>query len=173
VAHCLHEVGLGSLLADLLTERELADRRDVGTDIRLLTRRLVAVTHWVATHPPTRGLALGYHGASTGAAAALRAAAELGDVIGAVVSRGGRPDLAADRLAAVAAPTLLVVGGRDPEVLELNRQASARMRAPCEVTVVDGAGHLFAEPGVLRVASRLAAGWFSRHLRADVPAATG
>ena len=112
---------------------------------------------------------MGYFGASTGAAAALRAAAAAGDVVQAVVSRGGRPDLAADRLPYVTAPTLLLVGGRDPEVLELNRRAAAMLRCPHRLIVVEGAGHLFAEPGTLETVARLAAEWFTAHLASAAP----
>ena len=133
-------------------------------DIPLLAERLVAATRWAQTDSQTAGLPIGYFGASTGAGAALWAAAELGDEVGAVVSRGGRPDLAAPRLADVRAPVLLIVGGRDDVVLELNRQAQSGMRARCELSIVPGATHLFEEPGALEEVSRLAAEWFERHL---------
>ena len=162
VADTLNAAGVATLLFDLLTDAEADDRRNVF-DVGLLGRRLVLATTWCreqGVHLPT-----GFFGASTGAAAALIAAADLGDDVGAVVSRGGRPDLAAERLTAVTAPTLLIVGGRDVEVLELNRQAAARLTA-CEhqVVVVPGATHLFEEPGTLKQAADLAASWFVTHL---------
>ena len=163
VARVLRAAGLGTLLTDLLTEGEDADPR-TRFDIDLLTRRLVAVTRWLREEPPTRDLALGYFGASTGAAAALRAAAELGPAIAAVVSRGGRPDLAAPVLHRVAAPTLLIVGGRDDVVVDLNRQAFKKLPGPKELTIVPGATHLFPEPGALDEVARLATAWFVRHL---------
>lgn len=163
VASVLRATGLGTLLTDLLTEDEDADPQ-ARFDIDLLTRRLLAVTRWLAGEPSARGRALGYFGASTGAAAALRAAAALGPEIAAVVSRGGRPDLAAPDLHRVEAPTLLIVGGRDEIVIDLNRQAYARLRAPKELTIVPGATHLFPEPGALEEVARLATAWFARYL---------
>jgi putative phosphoribosyl transferase len=154
-----------TLLLDLLTTDEELDRAKVF-DIPLLAARLVAVTRWAQTDTQTTGLPIGYFGASTGAGAALWAAAELGDDIRAVVSRGGRPDLAAPRLADVRAPVLLIVGGRDDVVIELNRQAQSRMRARCELSIIPGATHLFEEPGALEEVSRLASNWFQRHLLA-------
>jgi putative phosphoribosyl transferase len=168
VAATLNRAGLATLLFDLLTEPE-GRRRELVFDIPLLARRLEDVTRWAIADPATRGLAVGYFGASTGAAAALRAAAAVGEVVGAVVSRGGRPDLAADRLAYVSAATLLLVGSRDPEVLELNRHAAAMLRCPHRVSVVDGAGHLFSEPGTLEAVARLAVAWFEEYLAATVP----
>jgi putative phosphoribosyl transferase len=159
VAATLNEAGFATLLFDLLTESE-AGRRELVFDIPLLARRLELVTRWALEEPSTRDLPLGYFGASTGAAAALRAAAAVGDSVRAVVSRGGRPDLAADRLPYVAAPTLLIVGSHDPEVLELNRRAAAMLRCPHRLAVVPGAGHLFEEPGALEAVERLAADWF-------------
>jgi putative phosphoribosyl transferase len=163
VAAALGKRGLATLLLDLLTEEEELDRVNVF-DIALLTERLVAATRWAQAEPPTAKLPVGYFGASTGAAAALSAAAELGEAIRAVVSRGGRPDLAASRLADVRAPVLLIVGGRDELVLELNREAQGLLRAPSKLAVVPGATHLFEEPGALDEVSCLAADWFECHL---------
>lgn len=164
VADALAAAGLGSLLVDLLTEREARDRRRVF-DIPLLGRRLAAVTRSLREqHPDPR---LGYFGASTGAAAALWAAAEPDLRIGAVVSRGGRPDLAGARLGSVRAPTLLVVGGADSTVLALNQQAAQRLRCPWDLQVVPGATHLFPEPGALEQVASLAIAWFSQHLRSS------
>ena len=162
VADVLRRAGLATLLMDLLTEEEDRDY-EMRFDIDLLTRRLVAATRWIGTEPRTSGLAIGYFGASTGAAAALNAAARLGEGIGAVVSRGGRPDLA-DALDQVRAPTLLIVGGLDTEVIALNRQAYAQLRAEKELTIVPGATHLFEEPGTLEQVADLAARWFTRRL---------
>ena len=171
VAEILNRRGLATLLFDLLGPEEAANRTRVF-DIPLLAGRLEAVTRWTRGDDELAGLPIGYFGASTGAAAALRAAGELGDVVGAVVSRGGRPDLAEDRLGFVTAPTLLVVGGHDRAVLELNREAAALMRCPHEMRLVPGAGHLFEEPGALEMVARLAGDWFARHLTAAaVPAA--
>jgi putative phosphoribosyl transferase len=163
VARRLAAVGFATLLFDLLTEREEADRRNVF-DIDLLTRRLIDATGWVRETPELSGLPVGYFGASTGAAAALCAAARLGDEIRAVVSRGGRPDLANHALPAVHAPTLLIVGGDDWNVLEFNDEAASLLGGPQELAVVHGAGHLFEEPGALDRVADLAAGWFTRHL---------
>lgn len=162
VALTLNEHGLVTLLLDLLLVEE--DERSNVFDIGLLTGRLVAATQWAQRGPGLEGLALGYFGASTGAAAALAAAAELGTQVLAVVSRGGRPDLAAERLEEVRAPVLLVVGERDETVLELNRQALTMLRVPAELAVVPRATHLFEEPGALEEVSELAAGWFERYL---------
>ncbi|PBC76803.1 putative phosphoribosyltransferase [Streptomyces sp. TLI_235] len=167
VAGELNRAGLATLLFDLLTPAEEIDRVKVF-DTELLGGRLAAVTRLVAGRPDCAGLPVGYFGASTGAAAALRAAAEPDLRVAAVVSRGGRPDLAADRLAEVTAPTLLIVGGADRTVLELNRQAEARMRAGTALAVVPDAGHLFEEPGALEAVAALAAEWFAEHL-APVP----
>ena len=169
VAEILNRRGLATLLLDLLSPEESATRTRVF-DIPLLAGRLEAVTRWARSDDELAGLPLGYFGASTGAAAALRAAGELGDVVGAVVSRGGRPDLAEDRLESVTAPTLLVVGGHDRAVLELNREAAALLRCPHEISLVPGAGHLFEEPGSLEMVARLAGDWFARHLTAAAPA---
>ena len=165
VAEVLNRAGLATLLFDLLTPTEERDRANVF-DIELLGRRLVDVTRWLQTYPPTRRLDIGYFGASTGAAAALWAAAELGLDIVAVVSRGGRPDLAGARLAGVCAPTLLIVGSRDEEVLELNRSAAAQLHCEQRVAVVPGATHLFEEPGALQAIAELARDWYTDHLAA-------
>ena len=171
VAGSLNRAGLATLLFDLLTDAEAADRVKVF-DIELLAKRLAAVTRWAAGEPGLSGLPLGYFGASTGAAAALRAAARLGGEIGAVVSRGGRPDLAGESLAAVVSPTLLIVGGADWQVLELNEEAARLLRCEREVAVVPGATHLFEEPGALERVAALARDWFLRHLMAARGAAT-
>jgi putative phosphoribosyl transferase len=165
VAGVLREAGLGTLLFDLLTALEEVDRAAVF-DIPLLAQRLIAATRWVQGNPGTAGLRIGYFGASTGAAAALIAAAELGDEVGAVVSRGGRPDLAADRLGDVRAPTLLIVGGEDEPVVSLNREAFERLGGEKEIVVIPGATHLFEEPGALEQVAALARDWFVRHLQA-------
>jgi putative phosphoribosyl transferase len=165
VARGLNDAGYATLLFDLLTSAESEDRSNVF-DVALLAARLVVVTTWLRRHEEAGALPLGYFGASTGAAAALWAAADLGDGIAAVVSRGGRPDLAAPRLPAVRAPTLLIVGGRDDVVLELNRAAARELGGEHQVEVVPGATHLFEEPGTLDVVARLAAEWFGRHFSA-------
>ena len=174
VARRLEDAGLATLLFDLLAEQE-EGRRDLVFDIPLLAGRLEAVTRWAQRSPSTSGLPIGYFGASTGAAAALRAAAALGDDVRAVVSRGGRPDLAADALPEVRAATLLLVGSLDREVLELNRGAARLLRCPHRLHVVPGAGHLFEEPGTLEAVAGLAVDWFVAHLPAAVPltSATG
>jgi dienelactone hydrolase len=167
VARRLREAGLATLLMDLLTPEEEAldlERAHLRFDIAFLAGRLLAATDWVRRQDSVRGLPLGYFGASTGAAAALLAAAERGEAVGAVVSRGGRPDLAGPALHRVVAPTLLVVGGADPEVLELNRAALAGLRCEKDLRIVPGASHLFTEPGALEEVARLAAAWFRRHL---------
>jgi putative phosphoribosyl transferase len=169
VAGTLHVVGLGSLLFDLLTPEEEADRANVF-DIGLLASRLSAATTWLHAQPELQQTPVGYFGASTGAAAALRAAAEPGSGIAAVVSRGGRPDLAGAALGAVRAPTLFLVGGLDDRVLELNEAARAQLRGESQLMVIPGAGHLFAEPGTLEQVASGARNWFVRYLRAD-PAA--
>jgi putative phosphoribosyl transferase len=163
VAAGLNRAGLGTLLFDLLTEEEERDRANVF-DTGLLAGRLTGTTDWLRAQPDAEGLALGYFGASTGAAAALWAAAEPGAHIAAVVSRGGRPDLAGTRLPEVTAPTLLVVGGADPVVLDLNRQAQARLRCENRLEVVPGATHLFEEPGALEAVTDLARDWFTDHM---------
>ncbi|MBO1418960.1 dienelactone hydrolase family protein, partial [Streptomyces sp. FH025] len=163
VAGELNRAGLATLLFDLLTEEEAFDRANVF-DTSLLARRLTDATHWLRGRDDTGGLAVGYFGASTGAAAALWAAAEPDSPARAVVSRGGRPDLAGPRLPAVAAPTLLIVGGDDHVVLDLNQQAQARLRCESQLAVVPGATHLFEEPGTLEEVADLAARWFTAHL---------
>ncbi len=163
VASVLNDSGLGTLLFDLLTPEEELDRANVF-DISLLAGRLIQVTGWLRAQPRAAQAAIGYFGASTGAAAALWAAAEPGADIAAVVSRGGRPDLARPRLAAVTGPTLLIVGGKDEVVLDLNRQAQAELRCENDLAVVPGATHLFEEPGTLDAAAGLARDWFLSHL---------
>ena len=163
VADVLATAGLGTLLFDLLTTEEEQDRANVF-DIGLLASRLGAVTRWMHEHPGLAGARIGYFGASTGAAAALWAAAEPGGEVAAVVSRGGRPDLAMPRLAAVRAPTLLIVGALDDAVLGLNREAQRRLRCENHLAVVPGASHLFEEPGTLERAAGLARDWFTRYL---------
>ncbi len=163
VAAVLADAGLGTLLFDLLTPDEEAKRANVF-DIELLAGRLSAATAWLRGQSAGRQLRVGWFGASTGAGAALWAAGEPGAGVSAIVSRGGRPDLAGPRLGEVRAPTLLVVGGLDPTVLELNRSAQAAMTAPCELAVVAGATHLFDEPGTLDHAAALDREWFCRHL---------
>ena len=163
VADVLNGAGLATLLFDLLTPQEEHDRANVF-DVELLARRLGQVRAWLHTQQETQNLAVGYFGASTGAAAALWAAAEPHAQIAAVVSRGGRPDLAGPMLAEVTAPTLLIVGGRDLVVLDLNRQAQAQLRCQNRLEVVPGATHLFEEPGTLEIAAELARDWFTEHL---------
>jgi dienelactone hydrolase len=172
VARSLRDRGLGTLLFDLLTREEEAvdlHTRHLRFDIALLAERLVDASRWVRSGPETRELTIGYFGASTGGGAALVAAAELGDEIGAVVSRGGRPDLAADALTRVKSPTLLIVGGLDEPVIKLNEEALARLRCEKQLRIVPGATHLFEEHGALEEVARLAGEWFGRHLlgRAD------
>jgi dienelactone hydrolase len=147
----------------------VVDRRtaDLRFDIRLLAGRLVAATDWLTQQPSTRQYRIGYFGASTGAAAALVAAAERPEVIGAVVSRGGRPDLAGPALALVRAPTLLIVGGNDVQVIELNRQALAQLRVEKELLIIPGASHLFEEPGALDLVAQYAREWFLRFLPSE------
>jgi putative phosphoribosyl transferase len=163
VARELNERGIGTLLFDLLTTHEEVDRANVF-DVQLLAERLATVTGWLAGQPDIADLPVGYFGASTGAAAALWAAADPGARVSAVVSRGGRPDLAGPRLGAVRAPTLLIVGGHDNGVIELNRDAAAQMRCEHVVEIVPGATHLFEEPGTLDAVADLAGRWFTRHL---------
>ncbi len=165
VAGMLRESGIATLLFDLLTEEE--DRvYENRFDIELLTQRLLRATEWSGHQAATRDLALGYFGASTGAAAALKAAAALGPAISAVVSRGGRPDLAFDDLARVSAPTLLIVGGHDNVVIELNRAAYRELPGRKELMIVPGATHLFEEPGTLEQVAAAAAKWFVQHMAA-------
>ncbi|HET8870170.1 MAG TPA: alpha/beta family hydrolase [Aquabacterium sp.] len=164
VASVLQARRIGTLLLDLLTPEEDLDRHK-RFDITLLAQRLLSVTHWLRQQRATRALPLAYFGASTGAAAALLAAAELGDDIRAVVSRGGRPDLAGPRdLARVRCPTLLLVGSLDDEVLMLNQLAAAELHCPHALTVIAGATHLFEEPGTLDAVAGQAADWFEQHL---------
>ena len=162
VAERLRESGIATLLLDLLTPEEERDRRNVF-DIELLATRLIAATRWIEEHRKTAGLPIGYFGSSTGAGAALLAAAQLGSAISAVVSRGGRPDLAMDALIDVQAPTLLIVGGADAQVLELNRRAQAELKAPSELVIIPGAGHLFEEHGALDQVIDHARAWFVNH----------
>ncbi|KDN81985.1 phosphoribosyltransferase family protein [Kitasatospora cheerisanensis] len=168
VAERLHREGLATVLFDLLTPREAEDRWKVF-DPGLLGGRLAEATRTVRRHPPLAGLPFGYFGASTGAAAAVWAAAERDAEPGAIVSRGGRPDLARARLPLVTAPTLLIVGGADEEVVELNRQARSELRCESALQVVPGAGHLFAEPGALETVADLATQWFARYLTIRQP----
>jgi putative phosphoribosyl transferase len=166
VGQAIRDVGLGTLLFDLLSaEEERKDRltAQLRFDIALLTGRVLEVTSWLRQQDLTRTLKVGYFGASTGAAAALAAAAQLGD-IAAVVSRGGRPDLAGPWLAGVTSPTLLIVGGDDVEVIRMNRDALARLGSVKEMRIVPGATHLFEEPGTLEEVARLAAAWFRTYL---------
>ena len=173
VARVLRESGLATLLIDLLTRREEAEDAVTGHlrfDIGLLARRLIAVTDWLREEPATGRLPVGYFGASTGGGAALVAAAERPEVF-AVVSRGGRPDLAGPALPRVKAPTLLIVGGDDVPVIEMNREAMAQMRAEVRLVIVPGATHLFEEPGALEQVAELAARWFEDHRPAAGPSA--
>lgn len=163
VARALRDAGFGTLLFDLLTEAEAADRRNVF-DIPLLAGRLLMATAWAKEDGETAALPIGYFGASTGAAAALVAAASAAWPIAAIVSRGGRPDLAGDALARVTAPTLLIVGGADLVVLDLNRLALAELRCEKHLAIVPSATHLFEEPGTLEAVVDLAANWFTSHL---------
>ena len=169
VARMLNRASLATLLVDLLTpEEEALDVRTAHLrfDIGLLTGRLIGATDWLTQHPDTRHLRVGYFGASTGAGAALVAAAERSDVVSAVVSRGGRPDLAGPALARVRAPTLLIVGGYDLQVIQLNRVAFAQLHCEKQLVIVPGATHLFEEPGTLDEVARLAREWFERYLMA-------
>lgn len=163
VARVLQDGGLATLLIDLLEEREADDRRKVF-DIDLLADRLLAAADWLGRQPNTAGLRLGYFGASTGAGAALQAAARAPESVAAVVSRGGRPDLAMSYLPDVTAPTLLIVGGFDEPVIEMNREALAHLTCPKQLVIVPGATHLFEEPGTLEQVADLARGWFQRYL---------
>jgi len=167
VADLLNEGGLATLLIDLLTASE--QEVDLQTaqlrfDIAFLAKRLVVITEWLHRHPEVSGLEIGHFGASTGAGAALVAAAEIPRLVRAVVSRGGRPDLAGSALERVEAPTLLIVGGADPVVLDLNRKAMRQMKCPTHIEVIPGAGHLFEEPGALQKVARLAGDWFLARL---------
>lgn len=169
VAEVLQRHGVGTLLLDLLTEPEAGSRANVF-DIPLLAGRVAGAVAWLGEAAGTRGLGLGLFGASTGAAAALVAAARAPERIQACVSRGGRPDLAGDSLPEVRAPTLLIVGGHDEAVIELNREAIRQLTCPCELVIVPGATHLFEEAGTLEEVARLAADWFARHLAPRAPA---
>lgn len=174
VAQVLNAGGLATLLIDLLTAGEEA--ADMVTahlrfDIDLLAQRLVGATDWASQYSATRHLRIGYFGASTGAAAALVAATERPGIVWAVVSRGGRPDLAAPVLSRVQAPTLLIVGGHDEPVISMNRQAFAQLRVEKQIEIVPGATHLFEEPGTLEQVARLARHWFTRYLCAPAPEA--
>ena len=176
VARVLNEAKLATLLIDLLTlDEEVIDARtaQLRFDIELLAERLVGATDWLTRFPDTKHLRIGYFGASTGAAAALVAAAVRPDVVSAVVSRGGRPDLAGAALMHVRAPTLLIVGGNDGQVIQLNRAALAELRCEKQLMIVPGATHLFEEPGALDEVARLARDWFHRHLIPVVRHATG
>jgi dienelactone hydrolase len=167
VAQALNEARLATLLADLLTaEEESVDVRTkhLRFDIGMLARRLLAAAEWVAAEPQTSAMRIGYFGASTGGGAALVAAAERPDLATAVVSRGGRPDLAGAALARVRAPTLLIVGGLDYPVIDMNREALAQLRAESRLEIVPGATHLFEEPGKLQEVARLSRAWFERFL---------
>ena len=171
VARVLREAGLGTLLFDLLTaeeERAEAHTRHLRFNIPFLAERLVGVTRWALEHTDSRELSAGYFGSSTGAAAALVAAAELGEVISTVVSRGGRPDLAGDALERVTASTLLIVGGEDYEVIRLNEEAYGRLRCEKALRIIPGASHLFEELGTLEEVAGIAAEWFAQHLRQEV-----
>jgi putative phosphoribosyl transferase len=167
VARTLNNAGLATLLFDLLTQEEEAidmQTRELRFNIHLLAERLVHATKWAKQQPPTRDLRIGYFGSSTGGAAALVAAVDVPQELGAVVSRGGRPDLAGEALLKVQAPTLLVVGGNDDIVIELNEQARDRMRCEVKLEIIPGATHLFEEPGALEKVAKLASDWFVSHL---------
>ena len=181
VAGVLQSHGIATLLFDLLTrEEESVDQwtAELRFDINLLAKRLGGATQFIMGNPDMKGLEVGYFGASTGAGAALVAAAELPDMVAAVVSRGGRPDLAGPALGSVRVPTLLIVGGDDEPVIELNREALAKLPCPeKKLVIVPGATHLFEEPGTLEEVARLAAEWFTRYLtpagRSHIHASTG
>jgi dienelactone hydrolase len=161
VAEVIQQEGLATLLFDLLTEKE--DRiYENRFEIELLTERLIAVTNWVLRNPETKGLHPGYFGASTGAASALMAAAHFGDQIKSIVSRGGRPDLGMQNIEKVKAPTLLIVGGTDDLVIQLNQKAFEKLQCERKFEIVPGASHLFEEPGKLEIVARLSADWFSK-----------
>src|SRR5437867_3066206 len=167
VAHILRQGGLGTLLIDLLTaEEEVIDMQTAHLrfDIPLLAERLMGATDWLTNHSSTRHLRIGYFGASTGSGAALMAAAERSDIVKVVVSRGGRPDLAGPALARVRVPVLLIVGGEDFPVIELNREAMAKLGGDKKLEIIPGATHLFEEPGTLEEVSQLAREWFQRYL---------
>jgi putative phosphoribosyl transferase len=176
VAHLLNEASLGTLLLDLLTTQEEAVDRRTGHlrfDINLLAERLMAATDWLQREPDAGRLPFGYFGASTGAAAALVAAAERPRAVRAVVSRGGRPDLAGPALPRVQAPTLLIVGGEDVQVIELNREALAQLRVEARLVIIPGATHLFEEHGALDQVAAYARAWFERHFMPEDTRAAG
>lgn len=164
VAQVLQEAGLATLLFDLLDEIEAEDRRNVF-EVPLLAQRLVEVAEWVLEQRETKGLRLGFFGASTGAAAALVAETQLKGKVAAVVSRGGRPDMAERILGLVSAPTLLIVGGRDEAVIQMNQRAFEMLQCEKQLRIVDGATHLFPESGALEQVAKLASQWFSQHLK--------
>jgi len=164
VAQVLQEAGLATLLFDLLDEIEAEDRRNVF-EVPLLAQRLVEAGEWVLEQRETKGLRLGFFGASTGAAAALVAETQLKGKVAAVVSRGGRPDMAERILGLVSAPTLLIVGGRDEAVIQMNHRAFEMLQCEKQLRIVDGATHLFPEPGALEQVAKLASQWFSQHLK--------
>ncbi len=166
VARILRAAGIGTLLMDLLTEEEDAVY-ETRFNIDLLTERLLLITDWLQEQPSTKDLIIGYFGASTGAAAALKAAASKGPKIGAVVSRGGRPDLAVESLTSVQSPTLFIVGGKDHIVIELNRDAYTKLKGKKKFVIVPGATHLFEEPGALEEVAQLATDWFKHYLISD------
>ncbi len=168
VAGVLNEGNVATLLMDLLTRDEEAEDLLTGQirfDIPLLSERVVGATDWLQQNPETRELAIGYFGASTGAAAAASAAPARSDVVSAIVSRGGRPDLAGASLADVLAPTLLIVGGHDETVIQLNQDAFTQLRVEKKLQIIPGATHLFEEPGALEQVAALARGWFEKYLR--------
>jgi putative phosphoribosyl transferase len=172
VAHVLYDAGFATLLIDLLTLQEEAADRATGHlrfNIDLLSKRVIAVTDWLTHNEKTRAFKVAYFGASTGAAAALVAAAEMPHVVGAVVSRGGRPDLAHTHLPRVQAPTLLIVGSQDREVLKLNDMAASLLTCEKRVEIIEGATHLFEEPGALEQVAHLASAWFTHHLPFNKP----
>jgi len=164
VADLLLKKGFSSLLFDLLTPEEDAVYEN-RFDIELLTERLLKVTKWVRNYGVTKQLPIGYFGASTGAASALRAAAKMSKIVTAVVSRGGRPDLALRALSSVDTPTLLIVGGDDDVVITLNKQAKSRIEGICELKIIEGASHLFSEPGKLEIVANLTIEWFDKYLK--------
>jgi len=164
VADLLLKKGFSSLLFDLLTPEEDAVYEN-RFDIELLTERLLKVTKWVRNYGVTKQLPIGYFGASTGAASALRAAAKMSKIVKAVVSRGGRPDLALRALSMVDTPTLLIVGGDDDVVITLNKQAKSRIEGICELKIIEGASHLFSEPGKLEIVANLTIEWFDKYLK--------
>ena len=168
VARVIREAGVGTLLFDLLTKQEEATDAFTGElrfNIEFLARRLVDATYWITSQAATEDLRIGYFGASTGAAAALIAAVQLSNSVAAVVSRGGRPDLAQNALPRVKAPTLLIVGGNDDVVIELNKSALAKLMCEKELKIVPGATHLFEEPGTLEQVAQLASNWFKKKLQ--------